>query len=74
MIKTLIIGGSGYLGRHLSNVLSKNNNEVYITSRFVSENDKCFVFDLEDINCFRNIAHITCLNINIFMSKKNTWI
>lgn len=55
MIKTLIIGGSGYLGRHLSNVLSKNNNEVYITSRFVSENENCFVFDLEDINCFRNI-------------------
>tara|TARA_B100000768_G_C11273921_1_gene374852 strand:+ start:366 stop:1256 length:891 start_codon:yes stop_codon:yes gene_type:complete len=55
MIKTLIIGGSGYLGRHLSNVLSKNNNEVYITSRFESENDNCFIFDLEDINCFRNI-------------------
>ncbi len=55
MIKTLIIGGSGYLGGHLFNVLSKNNNEIFITSRFESKNDNCFVFDLEDVNSYRNI-------------------
>ena len=55
MIKTLVIGGSGYLGRHLSNVLSKGNNEVYITSRFENEDENCVVFDLEDIPGFRNI-------------------
>ena len=55
MIKTLIIGGSGYLGRHLFNVLSKNNDDVFITSRFENENHNCFVFDLEEVNSYKNI-------------------
>lgn len=59
MSKTLIIGGSGYLGRHLYKSLIKNNNEVYITSRFESKSDNCFIFDLEDVNSYRNIDFIS---------------
>lgn len=55
MIKSLLIGGSGYLGRHLSKVLSKENSEIYITSRFENENENCFLFDIEDTDGYRNI-------------------
>ena len=55
MIKTLIIGGTGYLGRHLYNVLIETRNEVYITSRINNNIKNCFVFDLTDINSYENI-------------------
>ena len=54
MSKILIIGGSGYLGRHLSKVLVKNN-EVLITSRYNSEKKSSLVFDLEVSSTFNNI-------------------
>ena len=44
MIKTLIIGGTGYLGRHLYNVLIETRNEVYITSRINNNIKKLFRF------------------------------
>ena len=55
MNKTLIIGGTGYLGKHLYNILTKTSSEVYITSRFENNNKNCFIFDLSDINSYKNI-------------------
>ena len=54
MSKILIIGGTGYLGRHLSKVLSINH-EVYITSRFENKEKNSFVFNLEQEFIFDNI-------------------
>ena len=54
MSKILIIGGSGYLGRHLSKVLNKKN-EVFITSRYDIEKKCSLVFNLEDRSTYNNI-------------------
>jgi nucleoside-diphosphate-sugar epimerase len=54
MSKILIIGGSGYLGWHLSKVLIKKN-DVFITSRYKREEQNSLVFDLEDSSTYNNI-------------------
>lgn len=54
MSKILIIGGTGYLGRHLSKVLT-SNNELFITSRHKNQESNSLVFDLEDSTTYCNI-------------------
>jgi nucleoside-diphosphate-sugar epimerase len=54
MSKILIIGGSGYLGRHLSHKLSINH-EVFITSRIKNKKTNSLVLDLEDSSSYVNV-------------------
>ena len=54
MSKILIIGGSGYLGRHLSNKLSLNH-EIFVTSRFKNKQTNSLVLDLEKSSSYANV-------------------
>ena len=54
MNKILIIGGSGYLGRHLLKALKKNN-EVFFTSQNKCEKENSLILNLESSSTYNNI-------------------
>ena len=54
MNKALLIGGSGYLGRHLQEEFS-SNWEVFFTSRKTNQAANCIQLDLNDSSTFENL-------------------
>jgi nucleoside-diphosphate-sugar epimerase len=58
MSKVLLVGGSGYLGRHLLPMLSRRN-EVYFTGRTEVDDPKFVRLDFQDESSFINLNNYT---------------
>jgi len=57
-MKILILGGTGAMGRHLVNLLSNTNNDVYVTSRKYRQNVGNIQYiqgNAQDINFMTNV-------------------
>lgn len=53
--KILLLGGSGYLGSHLSTILKKGGYEIHITGRSYKSDSNYYCIDFDDSETFRNL-------------------
>ncbi len=69
--KILIIGGSGYLGSHLSMYLTNQGHEVHNTGSKPSSKPNYYQLLFEDVNSFENLPETTFDLVLILAAKLN---
>lgn len=72
--KILLIGGTGYLGRHLSNYLNEEESEIFITGTSLnnSNRENYFKIDFEDTQSFHALDGFNFDLIIVLAAKLNS--
>jgi nucleoside-diphosphate-sugar epimerase len=70
--KILLVGGTGYLGRHLNKKLSKEESKVFITGTSNSQLEKYFQINFEDPQSFHSLDGYTFDLIIILAAKSDS--